>query len=208
MNIDKTTLALPETCYFKEKRAKSLVLLHYTAGFSAKSSVDFWRQQANKVSTPYIIDTDGVVYQTYDPACWSYHLGFKGTWAHDKRSIAIETANIGPLKLVGDTLYCWPNNYKQAYCKLSDTDKYVKASYRGFDYHAAFTPAQLAVMPQLVGQICDEFNIPKVIPPKESRGKFDLRLFANFNGIIDHAAARSDKTDCGPAFPWEILENI
>lgn len=208
MVIDKTTLVIPGACYIKEKLAKSLVVLHYTAGFSAASSVDFWRRQANKVSTPYIIDTDGLVYQTYDPQYWSYHLGIKGTWAHDRRSVGIEVANIGPLRLRGDTLYCWPKGYKQEYCKVSEADRYIKYPYRGFDYHATFTLAQLKAIPELVSEVCDRFKIPKVIPFKDYRGKFNPSLSAGFNGILDHASFRSDKFDIGPAFPWGILENI
>jgi N-acetyl-anhydromuramyl-L-alanine amidase AmpD len=142
---------------------------------------------------------------------WSYHLGFKGTWAHDKRSVAIETVNIGPLVRKGDDLYCWPNNFTQKYCNLKDTDKYVdlgQSPYRGYGYFAAFTKKQLEVIPELVSSIADQFKIPKAIPPKELRGAYNIEQFTGWHGIWDHAACRSDKFDIGPAFDWSMLEKI
>jgi hypothetical protein len=208
MTIDQSTFKLGDGCYFEEKIAKSLIVLHFTAGFSASGAVNYWKMQKNGVSTPYILDRNGLIYQTYDPQYWSYHLGFKGTHAHDKRSIPIEIVNIGPLKLKNGILYCWPNNFTTAYCKESETQFYVKKPYRGFDYFASFTPQQMSVLPELVSSVATTYGISKILPPKEKRGEFDIAEFVGWKGIWDHAACRVDKFDLGPAFDWSILENI
>ena len=211
MKLDTTTLKLPEDCYFQEKLAKNMIVLHFTAGSTAKGAANYWSVSKNKVSAPYLLDTDGTIYQTYDPAMWSYHLGFKGTWAHDKRSVAIEIVNIGPLVRKGDALYCWVNNFGKKYCDISETDKYVDlggTEYRGYSYFASFTKPQMDVLPELVSSITDQFKIQKKLPPKESRGAFDIEAFKGWQGIWDHAACRKDKLDVGPAFDWSLLENL
>lgn len=205
MKIDTTTYQLPTDCYFQEKIAKSLILLHFTAGSSAEGAITFWKSNKNKVSTPFVVNRDGTIYQTFDPVYWSYHLGFKGTWAHDKRSVPIEIVNIGPLVKRGDMLYCWPNGFKTTYCHADETEKYVQSTYRGYDYYAAFPKVQLDSVVSLVDKISKDFGIPKDIPPPEKRGVFDPVFAAGWRGIIDHAAFRSDKYDIGSAFNWSLL---
>lgn len=208
MKLDTTRL-LPDGCYFKTEQKKDLVVLHFTAGFSSDSAITFWKSNKNGVSTPYIIDLDGTVYQAYDPRYWSYHLGIpKVNHDNDKRSVPIEIVSIGPLKLKGDTLYCWPGNFTKPYCKINETEKYIQATYRGFDHYSKFTAAQNSAIPELVKHVCEQFGIPKVLPPVELRGKFDLGYFSSFKGIAEHANFRFDKYDCGVTLDWSILENV
>jgi N-acetyl-anhydromuramyl-L-alanine amidase AmpD len=205
MVIDTKTCRLPEGCYFPKKYPKDLVLIHFTAGSSVDGAINFWKGNKNGVSTPYIIGKDGSVFETYDPEYWSYHLGVKGTWAHDRRSVAIEMVNIGPLRKKGDYLYSWPNAFTQKYCHVDEKDKYVAESYRGFDYYAAFPEIQVQSLKALVGDIKVRFGIKGDLPPKEKRGQFDLDFAGKCTGVIDHSAFRSDKFDIGPAFNWEVL---
>jgi N-acetyl-anhydromuramyl-L-alanine amidase AmpD len=113
---------------------------------------------------------------------------------------------MGPLKLVNGVLCSWPKNYTQFYCKLDQTDRYVKATYRGFDYYAAYTPAQIKSTVQLVGWLCEQFDIPHVTPPEHMQAQQDLTYFATFKGIASHQNFRSDKFDVGPAFDWSIFD--
>ena len=204
MNINNTTLRLTDGCYFPEKIAKSLVLMHFTAGTTAKGAVDYWKILKNGISAPYVVDTDGTIYETYNPEFWSYHLGFKGTHAHDKRSVAIEVVNPGPLVLTGDTLYFWPKNFKEKYCMASETNRYVNSTlYRGYSHFAAFTKAQMDVIPTLVQNICDRFKIP--YEAIEDPLTFQPDYASRFNGIVSHSNFRADKYDVGPAFDWSVF---
>jgi N-acetyl-anhydromuramyl-L-alanine amidase AmpD len=210
MNINSTKYRLPKGKFFEEAIKKDLIVLHFTAGSTASGAFNSWMQQKIQIGTPYILDVDGTVYETFDPKYWAYHLGVTGAAAenhkHDKRSIPIETVNFGPLKLKGDTLYAWPGDYKTKFCNISETSKYVKASYRGFDYYAAFTDAQKAALVELVKQISSTFNIALTLPPVEHRDQFNMDFFKTWTGVAAHQNFRSDKTDPGPALPWELFE--
>lgn len=197
---------LTTDCYHAAEHPKDLIMLHFTAGNSGENAAQWFASQRNRVSTPYVVDRDGTIFELYDPKYWSFHLGIKGTHAHDRRSIGIEIANMGPLKLRKGMLHSWPRDYSQIFCNLTDTDRYVQARYRGFDYYAAYTPAQMQSVQKLVDHLCERFGIPKAIPDAQQREKFDLAYFANYKGIASHQNFRQDKFDVGPAFKWDIFE--
>lgn len=209
MNLNNTKYRLPENKYFHDVIPKDLIVLHFTAGSRVDGAFNSWMQQSINIGTPYILDKDGTVYEVFDPKYWAYHLGCTGPKAqnhkHDKRSVPIETISMGPLKLKGDTLYSWPGNYTQKFCTLSETDKYVKASYRGFDYYEAFTPAQKTALVELVKSISTQFNIPIVLPPADKLTVFDMDFFDNWKGVASHQNFRPDKFDIGPAWDWTLL---
>ena len=210
MNIDKSKYRLPHGKYFAEENKKDLILLHFTAGGTTSGAFQSWVTQTIQIGTPYILDPDGTVYEIFDPKYWAYHLAVTGASAenhkHDKRSVPIEVVSMGPLKRTGDMLYCWPNNYQTKFCNVNDTSKYVKSSYRGFDYYAAFTDAQKKALPELVDYIAQTFGITKTLPPVEKRGDFDMAFYGHWTGIASHQNFRPDKFDIGPAWDWSLLE--
>lgn len=206
--IDRKTLAIGPRHYFAQKFPKDLIMLHFTAGSSARSAYDSWRSTPSKVATAYLVDTDGSIYECFPPEYWAYHLGVAGAasadWKHDKRSIGIEIANAGPLRLDandGQQLNWWPNNFKTKFCTTEETAKYVKAPYRGFAYFASFPPVQCDAVVGLVDQLCSAFSIPRALPPEVKRTAFDIEFFESFRGIASHQNFRRDKLDIGPAFP-------
>lgn len=210
MTVNNTKFRLPSNKYFQEADHKDMIMLHFTAGSSVDGAFNSWLHQDIKIGTPYIVDKDGTVYEIFDPKYWAYHLGVTGPKAqnhkHDKRSVPIEIINMGSLKLVGDTLYSWPNNYKQKFCNISETNKFVKANYRGFDYYEAFAEPQKVAVVELVKHISETFSIPVILPPVEKQDKFDLDFFDNWKGVASHQNFRNDKTDIGPAFSWDLLK--
>ena len=210
MTINDTKLRLPAGRFFTDVHPKNLIVLHFTAGSTAAGAYQCWLGQKDQVATPYILDVDGTVYQTFDPKLWAYHLGVTGPQAqnhkHDKRSVPIEVVSLGPLKLRGGLLYSWPNNYQTPFCKEEETGKYVQASFRGFDYYAAFTAAQKESLVDLVRKISADFNIPVKLPPPDKIGVFDLTFFDNWTGVASHQNFRADKSDVGPALDWGLLE--
>ena len=184
-------------------------MLHFTAGSRVDGAYNSWMQQSIQIGTPYVVDSDGTVYEFFDPKYWAYNLGVVGPKAqnhkHDKRSVAIETINMGPLKLVGNTLMSWPGNYTQKFCDVSETDRYVKASYRGFDYFQAFPVVQKQAIVELVKYISTTFSIPIVLPPTDKRTICDLDFFDTWKGVASHQNYRPDKFDIGPAWDWSLL---
>ena len=213
--INRTDFALGVGQYFAEVFPKDLVVLHFTAGRTARSAFDSWRNTPSKVATAYIVDIDGTIYECFDPKYWAYHLGITGAdsanWKHDKRSIAIEIANVGPLKqdpANANQLNWWPpsdNKFETKWCTKAEVAKYVAAPYRTFQFFASFPAVQITAVSQLVADVCARFAIPKVLAPAVQRDVFAMPFFKTFSGIATHQNFRIDKTDVGPAFPWASL---
>ena len=193
--------------YYATPTKKDLIVLHFTAGPSAKSAYDTWRSDPQHVATAYVVDTDGTIYEMFDPIYWAYHLGIKGAGpVHDKRSIGIEIANVGPLRLNGRSLNWWPSNFGRTLCSLDDTSKYRKApQFRGFDYYASFPQAQVDATASLVAHLTERFGIKRTLPPADRQFEFDDQYFSSYQGVATHANFRKDKYDIGPAFDWDTL---
>lgn len=206
--IDRNRFVLPPKEFFPEVVEKDLIVLHFTAGQSAQSAFNTWMNNPEHVAAAYIVDLDGRVYELFDPSYWAFHLGVKGTSAHDRRSIGIEIANVGPLKVSPDEpgrLNWWPNNWGTPWCRLDEVERYVQAPHRSIDYFASFPEPQIAAVAQLVAYVCERFGIPKTIPPRSRREECDLSYFGTRKGIVTHQNFRKDKWDIGPAFDWERL---
>jgi N-acetyl-anhydromuramyl-L-alanine amidase AmpD len=198
LKIDDKTMRLREGKFVSTETKKDLIVLHFTAGGSAKSAFTSWSVTSSRIATAYILDTDGTVYEVFDPKFYAFHLGTKGTQAIDKRSIGIEIANFGPLKKKNGQLYSWPRDFNNPY-----NLKAIEANYRGFDYWAAYTDEQAAAIGPLVDMLCDRFGIPNVKPNKNYRLQYDIR-YMGWKGVASHQNYRKDKTDVGPAFDWDL----
>jgi N-acetyl-anhydromuramyl-L-alanine amidase AmpD len=213
--IDRSTFALAAKEFFPDVTPKSLVVLHFTAGTSARSAFETWRNDPQHVATAYLVDSDGKIYEVFPPSRWAAHLGVKGTnHLHDRRSIGIEIANVGPLVPAADdrgALNWWPPKSKNhpefttKFCSVDDRDRYVESAFRGKSHFASFPNVQVDAVASLVRHVCDRFAIPRVLPPLPQRFTCDVGAFASFKGVCTHANFRQDKWDIGPAFPWERL---
>jgi N-acetyl-anhydromuramyl-L-alanine amidase AmpD len=213
--VDRTTLALPPKEFILEATHKDLVVLHFTAGRSARSAFDTWRNDPQRIATAYLVDVDGTIYEVFHPSFWAAHLGVKGTKnRHDRRSIGIEIANVGPLQRSGDdpsVLNWWLPKAKGApefttkFCTLAETDKYVAAEYRTKKHFASFPDVQVDAVAALVRGLCRQFSIATALPALSRRFEFDTNAFATYKGVCTHANFRQDKWDIGPAFPWDRL---
>lgn len=210
--INRTQFRLPANQYITENTAKDLIVLHFTAGSSAASAFTSWTGTKERVATAYIVDADGTIYETFPPEMWAPHLGVAGpdnaNWILDRRSIGIEIANVGglvPAPGNAQVLNWWPNNYRTRFCARSETARYVAKTYRGFKYFASFPEVQLVSIVSLVQHLASTYKIPLRLPPDAIREQCDLASFGKFSGIASHQNFRTDKTDIGPAFPWDRL---
>lgn len=206
--INRAEFVLPTKEFYPEVTEKTLIVLHFTAGQSARSAFNTWLNSPEHVATAYIVDTDGIIYEIFDPSYWAYHLGVKGTSVHDKRSVGIEIANVGPLKTSPGDPNClnwWPNNWGTQWCRVEQGTSYVKATYRGIDYFASFSEPQMDAVCKLTLYLCERFGIRKTIPPLARRTECHLDHFRSYQGVAAHQNFRSDKWDVGPAFDWGRL---
>ena len=213
--IDRTTLALAAKEFFAEVTRKDLVVLHFTAGRSARSAFDTWRNDPRHIATAYIVDVDGTIYEVFPPSFWASHLGVGGTKnLHDRRSIGIEIVNVGPLQQSTDDpaiLNWWPpksqgaSEFTTRFCGLDESGRYVAADYRGKSHFASFPEVQVDAVGALVRAMCEQFAIPATLPSLDRRFDCDVSAFATYQGVCTHANFRLDKWDIGPAFPWDRL---
>lgn len=211
--IDQSKYRLPRSGYIGEQHPKDLIVLHFTAGASARSAYNTWMAASARVATAYVLDLDGTIYEFFDPSYWAYHLGIKGADAanhlHDKRSIGIEIVNPGPLKANAAGELCWwypANRFETVWCTEAQTDRYVKQSYRGFNHFAAYTEAQIQSLTPLIRALRERFTIPKRLPAVAKRNVAEPGgYFKTFTGIASHQNFRADKFDVGPAFPWDRI---
>ncbi|MCU0227393.1 MAG: N-acetylmuramoyl-L-alanine amidase [Bryobacterales bacterium] len=187
---------------------KDLIVLHFTAGTSCESAFRTWQTDPKRIATAYGVDPNGAIVEFFPPEAWAYHLGVKGTSHHDKRSIGIEIANVGPLQQDTenpDQLNWWPRNWGVPFCRKQERERYVQAEYRGMKYFAAMPQAQTAATAALVNFLCERFGIPKVASEEARRGDYNLSGFATYQGVASHSNFRRDKWDVGPAFRWDSL---
>jgi len=213
--IDSTTFRLSEDEYVNQSVPKDLILLHYTAGTSARSVYSTWTQRpdgaASRVAAAYVVDLDGTIYEFFPPDKWAYHLGMtvrNPAYFNDRRSIAIEIVNPGPLRPDADNpdqLNWWPDNFSHAYCATDETERYVRAPFRGYRYFATFPEVQTRAVRSLAGHLCGRFSIPKALAPVNRRNEYDPNFFCSFRGIAAHQNFRPDKADIGPAWKWQGL---
>ena len=121
--------------------------------------------------------------------------------------MAIEIVNVGPLMMKGDNMCFWPPvdihgnaTFGTPFCKVSETNRYVKLPtlYRTYQYLAAFTPEQLAIIPEFVNDICERNKMPKKLAPLAKRYEYDPAFFDGFKGVMCHTNWRPDKTDLAP----------
>jgi len=212
--IDRSKFVLPPKEFHGEAFRKDLIVLHFTAGTTAKSAFDTWRNDPVRVATAYLVDVDGTIYEVFPPEFWAAHLGVKGTQnAHDKRSIGIEIANVGPLQRSAEdssVLNWWPRKSKDApefttrFCRLDEAARFIAKPYRGKTHFASFPTVQVDSVAALVRGLCERFSIRPALPSPTLRFECDP-TFASYKGVCSHANFRLDKWDIGPAFPWERL---
>lgn len=178
-------IPLKDNQYYQSGYPKKHIFLHHTAGGSAASSVAHWASNPDHIATPYIIDRDGTIYETFDPKYWAYHLGVKGNSQIEKSSIGIEICSYGGLK--DDKTYTG---------KVIPKDKQAKCDFRGYQYWEAYTPEQISALKLLLPYLLDRFKITPQIDRKDFwEYKNPLTLPP---GIYSHTTVRKDKIDIFP----------
>jgi len=194
--VDRS-LRLSDAQYLQESFPKDLIVLHHTAGASARSTFDWWQTgQPQRIATAYIVERDGTIFEVFDPRFWAFHLGLAGTdGSAERRSIGIEMASEGWLEERGEELLAFGRPFGGA---VYDHGK----RWRGHRFFAAYTPEQVGAAIRLVDHLCEVFSIPRRTPA-DPLG-FDRALFV-YRGVLGHHQVRADKTDLHPGFPWERL---
>ncbi len=176
-----------------------------------------------KLSVHFLLDVDGVLYQTMDVSDTAWHAR-----EANGRSIGVEIANIGAYKPdAASTLDEWypsdehgPRLALPAWMKDGGvrTPGFVGRPARperivgpihGVDYAMHdLTPQQYETLGKLVATLCEE--LPRLRPdaPRDAQGRvrtdaLSPEEFKSFSGVIGHHHITVNKQDPGPAFDWE-----
>lgn len=180
---------LNDNQHYHTKHTKKRIVLHHTAGGTAKSSIDWWNLKPNRVCTAFIIPRDGRILQLFDPAKWAYALG-TGDRKYEQESIQIEIANYGWLTEKGGKFYRVGN-------KLIEMDKVqtYKEDHRGYYNYEEYTEAQVIAVAQLCNWLNKEFKLGITA---EQVHKFWWYNKRSRSGLVSHTTVRKDKSDIHP----------
>lgn len=194
---------LTKNQYHDEVQPKRIIVLHHTAGGTAKSSINWWQQTKEKVGTAFVIDRDGIVYQAFQPDRWASALGIKQAAFTkynipninvrlDQISVQIELANYGGLVKKNGKYY----TYVDSIIPESLVTQYKKP-FRGFLYYEKYTPVQIESLRRLILHMNDRFPSIKLDYNMDMWDVSKKALVGTW-GIWTHASFRSDKNDCHP----------
>lgn len=194
------SLRLPPDQYLPDTSVpKDLVVLHHTAGGSAKSTFDWWNTTPERIGTAYIVERDGSVIEPFDPRAWAFHLGVKGTRGSiDRRSVGIEIASEGGLTEREGKLYAFGVVSERTEYRGEVFEWTGPQPWRGFRHFAAYTPAAIEAVIELVNHLCARFDVVRRYPVHE-------HVEHGFTGVAAHHHFRSDKSDVHAGFPWGRL---
>jgi N-acetyl-anhydromuramyl-L-alanine amidase AmpD len=195
MNIIKDFLPLNE--YFPTNQNKRWICIHHTVGYSAKSSIEGWRRDPNRVGTAYVIDRDGIIYQAFNDAHYAYQFGLSNVQRRmefEQGTIGIELANLGGLKKLQN------GQLADEYGRIFK-GSFTRYKFRGYEYWEDYTPEQYIALKELIASLCLKHDI-KANPSRKL--DFDMSVFDKHT-IITHTNCRRDKTDLSPAFDWEKI---
>jgi len=163
------------------------IVIHYTAGATALSSVRYLISENTPVSAHVLIARDGTIYQMVDFNTQAWHCGkskLYGKTDLNARSIGIELENAGLLTKTEKYFKAW-------FGKRIHNDQVVELPHPGTGQRAWW---QTYTQPQLntLKQVCS------------------LLLFHyKFRRIVGHnEISLSGKIDPGPAFPLKEFKNL
>jgi N-acetyl-anhydromuramyl-L-alanine amidase AmpD len=181
-------------------------------------------QDARGLSVHFMLDVDGVIYQTLDLKERAWHATTSNT-----RSVGIEIANIGAYDVDGKNPFAeWYQEAPDGRTTLTIPARYGDGGIRtpGFIGHPArpkpvpgniqgrdlvqydFTPRQYDALIKLTAALCKIFPKIKCEYPMDASGKLITQKLpddqlAHYQGILGHYHIQTDKVDPGPAFQWD-----
>ncbi len=162
------------------------IIIHYTAGSSAESSVNSLSDPSVQASAHVVVGRDGVITQIvpFDIVAW--HAGasqYGGRVGFNQFSIGIEIDNAGLLEKRGDKYYAW---FGRAY-EEKDVVAGIHRNEKTLRYWHAYTEKQIEAVEQLCRALVKAY---------------DLRYILGHEEI-----SPVRKVDPGPAFPLDKLRD-
>lgn len=179
------------------RTAVEVIILHTDGLNNAKQT---HQTLLNKgLSTHFIVDWDGTIYQTLDPLYAGYHAA-----EQNFRSIGIDMNNDLPELHGKDKGKEYPYGpgqtdpkFKRPVSELMEIQGSKKQSY-------GYTDPQYTACIELLKVLCDTLNIAKQ-PPLDEKGEVVNRMLDDamgFKGFAAHWHTSPTRWDPGPGFDW------
>lgn len=198
------------------------LVVHYDS--YGLSKLCFEALQRRGLSSHFLIDLDGTIYQTLDLQERAYHA----TVANN-RSIGVEVASIGSFRVGQDAeLNAWYGPDDTGRMRVNPPAGPVASGVRTPHFVARpvraerirgvingddqqqydYTPEQYAALIRLTAALHRVFPKLRLDYPRDAAGrvmtdKLTDTDYASFQGLLGHFHIQANKVDPGPAFDWE-----
>lgn len=159
---------------------RRFLVIHFTAGASAGSSIDWWNQLHNGVCAHFIIERDGTIYQCRPCNRTAGHAG-ASQWKDPKSGITYHGLNSCA---IGIELANGGDSYPAKFSSLEPTQAAHKNGGPVMEWET-YPAAQLAACEMLSKVLSDRYHLDDVV------GHDDI--------------APNRKNDPGPAYPMQLL---
>jgi N-acetylmuramoyl-L-alanine amidase len=193
MIIDEVKYNLDSLNYIEiESPKKYIVLTH--SGRALENTFVKWKHRLGGKYTKtahYSIDFKGNVFKHFEPIYCANNIGHID---FDKKSIIVQLENEGWLDVNKNNEFCnWIGDI------YNRPDEIVEKKWRGYSNWAPYLPSQFKSALELVSELCDEFFIPKVAVPHNTK----VDNLDDFSGVIYKSNIEKNFTDLSPAWNCE-----
>jgi hypothetical protein len=199
---DPEAKVLPNNCYRHGRRDienPSMIVTHFDVCLSAESCYRVLKKKG--ISSHFVIDNDGTIYQMVDTANEAWHAG---NGRVNRASIGVDLSN----------------GFYTKYQKYYRTKGYgMRPVLTNVKVHGAtikeclgFYPVQIEAYKALVETLCDHYDIP-IECPLDDDGKLLRKVHkpsakAKYSGVINHFHITRGKIDTANLEMDRILEEI
>ena len=183
---DSGNLALPVSCYRSKPRPDpTQIVTHFDVCLSARSCKRVLEKRG--ISSHFVIDNDGTIYQMVDPAFEAWHAP-----PANRRSIGIDISNAYYVK--------YNSTYEKRGHGLRPVLKDMRVHGVKLKECLGFYDVQIEAYKVLANSLCEFYKIPKRCPLTEEhelvRTVFPDARSGKFKGIICHYHLTKKKIDC------------
>jgi hypothetical protein len=194
------SLELPQNCYrYQKERTPTMIVTHWDAALSAKSCFSILKNRG--ISSHFVIDNDGTIYQMVDTCNVGWHAGNRKV---NNVSIGIDFSN---------AYYAKYQNYyvRKGFGPRPVLEDSVVHGVK-LNKHLGYYPVQVEAYKALVKCLSDQYDIPLVCPLDDegavSTSVHEDAKNATFKGVVSHYHLTRRKIDCAGLPLEKILSEI
>jgi N-acetyl-anhydromuramyl-L-alanine amidase AmpD len=206
------------------RKKVDLFVIHFDAAGTSRGCFKALQDERD-LSTHFLLDLDGTIYQTLDVKERARH-----TKTVNDRSVGVELANVGAYTVTeknpfgrwyrtnsaGETVITIPGNWAGAERtpnfegrparRQAVTGEVQGEEMRQYD----FTPEQYRALARLTAALCTVLPGIRCEYPRDESGKLADRTLRDaqlkeYHGVLGHYQCQADKRDPGPALQWDYV---